>query len=228
MTSTQLQQASFAEMIESRFSCRAFLPEPVDAATLTEVFRRAQQTASWCNSQAWKVELTGPETTRRLSESLLENVRTQGPGGTDIPVPASYEDEYLQRRRASGFALYGALGIGREDKQARTAQALLNYTFFGAPHVAIVHSPALLGPYGYVDCGGYVANVLNAAQSLGLATIAQAAVVLRPTAVRAVLDIPEDRHLVCGIAIGYPDLDHPVNAFRTERAQLDDVVAVYP
>ncbi|MGN6125620.1 MAG: hypothetical protein ACTHON_03570, partial [Humibacter sp.] len=73
-----------------------------------------------------------------------------------------------------------------------------------------------------------IANVLNAAQSLSLGAIAQAAVVLRPRAVRSVLSIPEDRHLVCGIALGYEDVDHPANAFRTERATFEDAVRLHP
>lgn len=227
-TSDVLAPASFAELLAERHSCRAFLPEPVAPDLLDEVFRIAQRTASWCNSQAWQVDLTGPETTRRLTEALLDDVRNRPAGGSDIPPPREYIGDYLQRRRASGFALYGALGITRDDKEGRAAQMLRNYEFFGAPHVAIISSPAELGPYGYVDCGGYVANVLNAAQSLGLATIAQAAVVLRPGAVRSVLPIPTDRHLVCGIAIGYADRDHPANSFRTERADLADVVTVHP
>jgi nitroreductase len=219
---------SFADVAFSRHSCRAFLPAPVPADRLESVFRLAQQTASWCNAQSWQVDLTGPETTRRLAQALLADVRSSPAGGSDIPPPTSYEGEYADRRRGSGYALYGALGIARDDRAGRTKQMLLNYEFFGAPHVAIVSSPRALGPYGYVDCGGFVANVLNAAHALGLGAIAQAAVVLRPRAVRSVLAIPDDRHLVCGIAIGYEDLQHPANAFRTDRATLDETLRRHP
>ncbi|CAN0288513.1 unnamed protein product, partial [Chrysoparadoxa australica] len=36
--------------------------------------------------------------------------------------------------------------------------------------------------------------------------------------------IAEDRDLLCGIALGYGDPDHPANQFRTDRAPLDEVV----
>ena len=54
-------------------------------------------------------------------------------------------------------------------------QALENFRLFGAPHVLIVTSERDLGVYGAVDCGLYGGSLLLAAQSLGIATIAQAA-----------------------------------------------------
>ena len=42
--------------------------------------------------------------------------------------------------------------------------------------------------------------------------------------VRAQLDLPEDRDILCAISFGYADLDHSANKFRTHRAGLDEVV----
>ena len=75
-----------------------------------------------------------------------------------------------------------------------------------------------------MDCGGYVANLLNAAQALGLAAIAQAAIGMYADVAHAELGIPEDRWVVCAVSFGYADPDHPANAFRTERAELGEVV----
>ena len=58
---------------------------------------------------------------------------------------------------------------------AYAKQALENYNFFGAPHVAIIHTDEPLGIYGAIDCGAYVGNFMLAAQALGLGTIPQAA-----------------------------------------------------
>lgn len=219
--------AALEQVLRDRYSCRAFKPDPVAPEILRAIFAEAQHTASWCNSQAWEVALVSGAVKEALTKALIEDVTTRKPGGSDIPAPIEYVGEYLQRRRASGFALYGALGIAREDKDRRREQMLENYRFFGAPHVALIHSPAELGPYGYVDCGGYVANVLNVAQSYGVATIAQAAVVLRADAVRSAVDVPKTRHLVCGISLGYADPDHPANNFRTERATFEETVSFF-
>ena len=37
-------------------------------------------------------------------------------------------------------------------------------------------------------------------------------------------DLPETRVVLCAIALGYPDPDHPANNFRTTRAPLDEVL----
>ncbi|MBB5136843.1 nitroreductase [Thermocatellispora tengchongensis] len=219
--------AAFDALVRERYSCRAFLGEPVPEGVIRQIFETAQRTASWCNAQSWKVDLVSGAKLGELSRALLADVTSGSPGGSDIPPPPEYQGEYLARRRAAGFALYASLGISREDRARRREQMLENYRFFGAPHVAIVSSPASLGPYGYIDCGGFVANVQNAAQSHGVATIAQAAVVLRPKAIRAVLPVPPDRHLVCAISMGYADPGHPANGFRTERATFDETVTLH-
>lgn len=217
----------FVEVMTARWSCRAFRSEEVPEDVLTRVFEVAQRTASWCNTQPWQVHLLGGEVTRWFAKELTEHVATH-PALTDqtpdYPLPARYEGAYLERRRAAGYALYESLGIDRTDTAARAAAMLDNYSFFGAPHVAIITSDRNQGTYGAIDCGAYVANLTNAALDAGLATIAQGAMGVYAGRVRELLELPEERAVVCGVAIGYADEDHPVNAFRTERATLADLV----
>ena len=99
-----------------------------------------------------------------------------------------------------------------------------NYRLFGAPHVAIITSPRVLGPYGAMDTGGFVTAFCLTAQALGVATIPQAAVAAQAPFVRAHFDIPKDRMILCAISFGYADPDHPANQFRTERATVDEVM----
>lgn len=214
-------------VLASRHSCRGFLPDPVEAATLRRLFTMAQRTASWCNSQAWQVLLLSGADTTALSDRLVARVPA-GPEQPDIPGPERYEGAYQDRRRACGFALYNAVGVARDDQEGRLLQMLENFRFFGAPHVAIVTSPKALGTYGVMDCGGYVANVLNAAQALGVNAIAQAAIAMYADVVRDQLAIPDDRSIVCAVSLGYADPEHPANAFRTEREDVDVAVTGLP
>ncbi|MBB1021781.1 nitroreductase [Dietzia sp. E1] len=215
--------ATLERILDERYSCRGFTPEPVPEETIEQILRMAQRTASWCNSQAWQVDLVTGDATAAFSRHLTEHVLSNDMR-SDFPAPERYDGVYGDRRRASGYGLYTALGIERSDQEARMRQMLENYRFFGAPHVAIITSDAGLGTYGAVDCGGYVSTFLAAATSLGVATCAQAAIALYSDAVREHLSIPEDRLIVCGIAFGYADENHPANTFRTERADLGDVV----
>ena len=63
-----------------------------------------------------------------------------------------------------------------------------------------------------------------AATSLGVASIAQAALAARPQRLRDFFGLPADRRVVCGISLGYADSAHPANGFRTTRAAPADAV----
>ncbi len=219
--------ATLEGLLGSRYSCRGFLPDPVAAGTLRRLFTMAQRTASWCNSQAWQVHLLGGDETTALSERLVARV-SAGPEQPDIPGPERYEGVYQDRRRACGGALYTAVGVARDDMEGRVLQMLENFRFFGAPHVAIITSPKALGTYGVMDCGGYVANLLTAAEALGVNAIAQAAIAMYADVVRDQVGIPEDRSIVCAVSLGHADPDHPANAFRTEREDVDVAVTGLP
>ncbi|WP_245596446.1 nitroreductase [Nocardioides alkalitolerans] len=215
--------AGLARLLDERYSCRAFLPGEVPEVTLRHVLALAQRTASWCNTQPWGVHLLSGEATTALADRLTAHVPTRPPVA-DLPLPAGYSGVYDARRKESGFALYASLGIERGDREARGAQAMLNYRFFGAPHVAIVTTDREQGTYGAIDCGGYVATLLLAAQAAGVAAVPQAAIAMASDAVREHLALPEDRLVVCAVALGLADPDHPANAFRTTRADVDEVV----
>ena len=87
----------------------------------------------------------------------------------------------------------------------------------------IVTTDEALGVYGVLDCGAWVNNFMLAARSLGVASIAQAALGAHPQFMRAYFGLPADRLVVCGMSFGYEDAARPVNRFRTSRAAVDSV-----
>jgi nitroreductase len=164
---------ALAELLEMRYSCRGFTAEPVPRETIDSILSLAQRTASWCNSQAWQVSVASAQATERFRAELLAYVNDHEPA-PDFDWP-TYEGVYLQRRRECGFQLYEATGVARGDREAADRQRLENFRFFGAPHIALVTTPASLGVYGVLDCGAYVSNFVLAARALGVSSIAQAA-----------------------------------------------------
>jgi nitroreductase len=215
------------DLIGQRFSCRAFLPQPVPRATIERILVAAQKTASWCNSQPWRLEITSGEATQTFREEMVQAASGGRATSGDFPFPREYRGVYLERRRESGFQLYNSLGIPRGDKVAYARQALENFNFFGAPHVAIVHTDEALGVYGAIDCGGYVANFMLAAQALGVATIPQAALAFHSDVIRAHFGIGDDRRVICGVSFGYPNRAHKANSYRTSRATVADAVRFF-
>ncbi len=217
-------ERSFERLLQERYSCRAFLPRQVDTATITRILEIAQRTPSWCNSQPWKVAITRGAATDRFRDTIYAYAASHE-REPDFPFPREYRGVYLERRRECGFQLYKSVGIERGDKEGAARQGMENYRLFGAPHVLIVTTEEALGVYGVLDCGAWVNNFMLAARSLGVASIAQAALGAHPKFLRAHFGLPEDRRVVCGISFGYEDAAHPVNRFRTSRAKLDDVVS---
>ena len=212
------------ELLNERYSVRAFLSQPVPRETIEHVLRVAQRTASWCNSQPWQVIIASGEAKEAFRKLIYGEAASGAPHDSDFPFPREYLGVYLDRRRESGFQLYNTLGIPRGDKAGYARQALENYNFFGAPHVAIIHTDEPLGVYGAIDCGAYVGNFMLAAEALGLGTIPQAALAHQSGLIRRHFGIGEDRRVVCGISFGYPDRDHKANSYRTTRANISDTV----
>jgi nitroreductase len=206
------------EVIRSRYSCRKFLPEPVPRRTIEKILDLAQQTPSWCNVQPWQVLLVSGEAIEKFRSKLYAHAAQGSPTKPDFPFPLRYEGVYRERRKVCGVQLYQTLGIGREDKASAAEQSLENFRFFGAPHVALITTEEELGVYGAVDCGLYVSNFMLAAQNLGVASIAQAALASYPDFMRDHFGLPPKRKFVCGISFGYADPAHPINTYRTARA----------
>lgn len=212
------------DILTARHSCRAYLPKPVPDAIITQIVTAARRAPSWCNAQPWQLEITRGAGTDTLRAALTAAATKGTLPKPDLDWPANYIGDYADRRRACGFQLYDAVGIDKSDRAGRQAQMLRNYALFDAPHVAILHAPAELGPYGAMDSGGFVTAFTLAATSLGIGTIAQAAVAAYAPLLRDTLNIAEDRNILCAISFGYPDSDHPANGFRTDRADAADII----
>ncbi|MEW9921521.1 nitroreductase [Marimonas sp. MJW-29] len=218
------QYDTFTDILQARYSCRAFLPDPVPDETITKIVAAARHVPSWCNAQPWQVTITKSAATEAFRTHIHAIAKKGTPPQPDLDWPAKYSGIYGERRRTCGFQLYEAVGIDRADRKGRAAQMLRNYTLFGAPHVAIVHAPAELGPYGAMDTGGFVTAFTLAATALGVATIPQAAIAAYAPQVRDHFGIADDRLVLCAISFGYADEDDPANHFRTERAEPSDII----
>lgn len=214
--------ATLRRVLDTRYSCRAFRPDPVPEDTIRDIITAAGRAPSWCNAQPWQVTVTRGDETDRFRTALSRTVAQQKPT-PDLPWPDAYPGATGDRRRACGYQLYEAVGIARDDRAARNAQSLENFRFFGAPHVAVIHSESDLGAYGALDCGGFVTAFTLAATALGVDTIAQASVAAYPQMIRTHFGLPDNRLILCAISFGYADADHPANSFRTDRADLSEL-----
>lgn len=208
-------------LLMGRRSCRGYTAEQVPRDVIEKLLTTAQRTPSWCNTQPWHVTVTSGDATDALREVLFT---TDEGYGVDFDFPTAYTGVHQERRRESGWQLYGAVGIQKGDREASTAEGMKNFALFGAPHVAIITTEADLGVYGAIDCGLYIDSFLLAAQGLGLGACAQAALAARSPLLHERFGIPDTRKVVCGISFGYADESHPTASYRTSRAGLAEAV----
>ncbi len=215
--------ADLDDLFSRRYSCRGFRPDPVPRPVIEQIVATARRVPSWCNAQPWQVAITSGAETDAFRQALVEETRTGSPA-PDLPFPTGYSGIYRDRRRTCGLQLYEAVGVEKGDRAGSARQMMENFSLFGAPHCAILSSPAELGAYGALDCGGFVTAFALAAQAAGVATIPQAAVASYAPFLHRWFNIPEDRLVLCAISFGYADPDHPANGFRTGRADVDEIV----
>jgi nitroreductase len=206
------------EAMRRRASTRAYLDKPVDRATIEAILEVARWAPSGTNAQPWQVAVVTGETKRRVSEALLAERKAGRHENPDYSYyPKQWNEPYKSRRVACGLALYQAMKIGRDDKDARLKAWNNNYSFFGAPVGLLFFLDRSLEKGSWVDMGMFIENVMLAALSFGLATCPQASLAEYPDIVRRLLNVPDSRALLCGMALGFPDSAAPVNNYRTAR-----------
>jgi nitroreductase len=88
----------------------------------------------------------------------------------------------------------------------------------------IVYTDRDLSMWALVNVGLVIQTIALAALNYGLGTAILAAGVSYPDEVRSILQIPESKQLIVGIAIGYPNTEAKLNSFRSSRVPLESVV----
>ena len=106
----------------------------------------------------------------------------------------------------------------------RMAAIARNFEFFGAPVGVLVHTPHIMGKPQWADLGIWLQTVMLLLVEQGLGSCAQEAWSVYPATVKRVGEIPDDHIFFCGLAIGYPDHEAPLNHFPNPRAPLDETV----
>ena len=240
--SPNLDPHAWRELARTRRSVRDFLADPIPAELLEAVVEDALTAPSWSNTQPYRLAIASGDRAGRIRTALAEHFDSSAPlrrGGlaakaralvtrrglpdSDFTIPLDYPEELQERRRATGFGLYGVLGIERHDYAARDRQMRRNFEFFDAPTAIFVFVHDGLGTYSVLDAGFFLQNLLLAAHARGLGTCAQGALATWAGPVRAEFTVPARYRLLCGVSIGYPS-DHAVNRYDPGRPAPADVL----
>ena len=212
----------FERLARDRRSVRAFTADKVPLATVREVLKVARTAPSGANLQPGKfVVLTG-----KALDEFRTDLCAAITNGLEPSEQYSYFPEpmprYLRRRQFNlGASLYEVLGIDRKDLGARRRQFMRNYRFFDAPVGLIGTIDRRMGKGCYMDFGMVLQTLFLAARARGLASCGIGALAGYGPFIAERLALDEHEIVVCGIALGYEDVDAPVNKLRVDRLAVD-------
>lgn len=217
------------QAIATRRSVRGFKPDPVPRATVEAILRLAARAPSGSNIQPWRVHVCAGAMRDDIVATVLDALSREPEAHAPQYqyYPRTWRPPYIDRRRATGWGLYGTLGIAKGDREATAAQHAKNYTFFGAPVGLFFTIEPDLELGSWLDYGMFLQSIMVAARGFGLDTCSQQAWSRFHRVVLPKLGVPEDHILVTGMALGWIDPAEPANAFWTEREPLDAFAAFH-
>ena len=222
------------EAIDQRKSIRAFKSDPVPKGILKGIMELALRAPSWANTQPWEFAIVTGKNLEEIRQAFVEKAAKAVEDNPDIARPREFPQPYDTRRRTVGRKVLELKGISRDDKEKRKWWLLQGLRLFDAPCVIYIYIDRSFYQQGgafniwpVFDCGLVAENIMLLATEYGLGTIAQIQAVVYPDVLRKVLEIPDSKLIVLGIAVGYPDWGDPVNQLRSERDPLANVSTWY-
>jgi len=211
-------------IFQSRKTIRKYINKPVDKETLVKILEDATEAPSWANSQPWELYVAAGEPLEQLRAAYLESFEKGDPGNLDIPAPKAWPDYIQDRMSKSAEKMFHAMGIAREDQEARKENWRNNFKFFDAPVAVFLCMDASLTEWSILDLGHFSASLMLAAKAHGLDSTPAASSVSYPQHIRRILDVPDNQKIVVGIMLGYADESHPYNKPDSSRVPLEEVV----
>lgn len=209
------------QAIRERKSIRAYKHDPIPKETIEEILRLTIHAPSAINLQPWEFIVVTGEEKERLSRKLLKAYKEKqiscSPENVK-PLPETYR----QRVIASSESMEPYLKqIGVSFKQF-TNEGSCN--FYGAPVAIIICLDDSFSKARMVDIGVVLGYLVLSAHGFGLATCPIGLIAAYEDEIKDLLNIPENKNVIIGIALGYPDWENPVSRYKSPRENLDKLV----
>ncbi len=212
----------FQELVHSRRSVRGYKNEAVPKAVIAEIIEDAKRAPSSMNSQPWHVHVLTGAPLEEVRRRNMEEMAAGKPSKRDIFTHGPYEGAHRERQVGVAKQLFAAMGIARDDKDARQDWVLRGFRQFDAPVCVIVTYDRVLAdsddtPF---DCGAVATALVNAAWSRGLGAVINSQGIMQSPVVREHAGIADDQVIMKSIALGWPDESFPANAVVSERKSV--------
>ncbi|MFC3609332.1 nitroreductase [Stutzerimonas tarimensis] len=217
-----------SDAVAQRASIRAFLDRPVNLKVLLSVIQQAARAPSSGNLQPWRLYVLHgralDDFRAAINDKLASGAQEEPRAYQVYPQPLG--EPYRGYRYRVGEAMYGLLGIGRDEKERRLAWFANNFRFFDAPCAVFFFVETGMGPGQWADLGMYQQSMMLLLKEQGLDTCMQACWTRYHQTVKALLGVPDGLVLHAGMAIGYADPEAAVNRLKSERMPLDTFCTV--
>ncbi len=207
--------------IKERRSIRAFKPDSVSKDTIEEILKLAILAPSAINLQPWEfVVVTGEERerlSRRLIKAYKEKQISCGPGNVK-PMPKK-----VTRRAAKTLEMMNPLfqEMGVNPDQFINEGSC---HFYGAPVAILMCLDDSFPKSRFVDIGIILGYLILTAHEFGLGTCPIGLITAYEDEIKDTLNIPDNKSVVIGIALGHPDPSSPINRFKSQRDDPDQFV----
>jgi len=209
------------KVIKERKSIRAFKPDIIPKETVEEILTLAANAPSAINLQPWELYVVMGDEKARLSRRLLKAYREKkiscSPGNVK-PLA-----EQFSKRGVASFELMNPY----LEKIGQDFNVFINEgscNFYGAPVAIILCLDNAFSKARLVDIGIILGYITLIAYDFGLGTCPIGLISAYEDDIKELLDIPENKDVVIGIAMGYPDWTNPINEFKTPRDSIDSFV----
>ncbi len=209
------------KVIQERKSIRAFKPEPVAREKIEEVLRYASLAPSAINLQPWEFIIVTGEEKERLSRRLIKAYREKqiscSPGNVK-PLPKT-----MAKRGAKTLELMKPFF---EEMKVNPDQFINegSCNFYGAPVAILICLDDSFPKSRLVDIGIILGYLILTAHEFGLWTCPIGLIVAYEDEIKELLNIPDNKNVVIGLALGYPDWNVPINNFKSQRDNFEKSV----
>ena len=215
-----------AQAVAGRHSTRDFLSTQVSGELIRRVLAAASRSPSGGNVQPWQIDIVAGAKLDELKALMRRRLGEIAAGAPEEErdydiYPKDLPSPHRDWRFAMGEAMYARLGIPREDKPARLRWFARNWEAFGAPMLLLCSVDRRMGKPQWSDLGMFLQTVMLLLRGEGVASCAQESWSVYPRTVGDFIGLPPERMLFTGMAIGYANHEHPVNALITDRAPLE-------
>jgi nitroreductase len=96
--------------------------------------------------------------------------------------------------------------------------------FYGAPVAIIICLDDSFPKARMVDIGLALGYLVLTAHDFGLGACPIGLITAYEDEIKDLLNIPENKNVVIGVALGYPDWNVPINRFKSQREDLEKFV----